>query len=111
MNAPEIKQVGEWIIGWVDGKINDTGWSLWWGHESTDEELGCGNLELDKDGYITDYDTVSYEPPNDVWRAVAEAGYGIRSHIATHHEIQLSTKPIDEIASTEQPSIRKQFIY
>lgn len=75
--APKIEQVGEWVIGWVHGKVGDTGWSMWWGHESTDEELGCGNLMLSEQGMIVDYDTVSCEPPQAVWDAVTEAGYGI----------------------------------
>ena len=43
MNAPKIEQVGEWVIGWRDGMIGDTGWSMWWGHAPCllDVDLPC----------------------------------------------------------------------
>ena len=82
-NAPKIEQVGEWVIGWRDGMIGDTGWSMWWGHESTDEELGCGNLMLSDESQIIDYDGFG-EPPVEVWEAVLEAGYGLDADLTEH---------------------------
>lgn len=55
---------GEWGVGEVIGKDidNDQGWVMWWGHESTDEELGGGQLCI-QDKAVVDYDSYTMMTP------------------------------------------------
>jgi len=91
-HAPKIGQSGEWQIGWRDNMIGDSGWSLWWGHESTDEEMGCGNLALGDDGFVFDYDGFGCPTP-DVWIAVIDAGFGIADDMIDYVSDKLQSHP------------------
>ena len=69
------RRVGEWDIGKVKDEP-ETGREIWWfGHHSTDEEMGSGNVWI-MDGEITDYDGV-YELPEDVVKAFALHGFDV----------------------------------
>ncbi len=55
---------GDWGVGEVIGKNfeDDEGWVMWWGHVSTDEEMGCGQLCI-YDGAVVDYDSYTMMMP------------------------------------------------
>lgn len=67
---------GDWGVGEVIGKNfeDDEGWVMWWGHVSTDEELGCGQLCI-YDGEVVDYDSYTMmSPPQGCIEALEKFG-------------------------------------
>ena len=69
------RRVGEWDIGKVKDEL-ETGREIWWfGHHSTDEEMGSGNVWI-TDGEVTDYDGV-YSLRPEVVKAFALEGFDV----------------------------------
>lgn len=69
------RRVGEWDIGKVKDEP-ETGREIWWfGHHSTDEEMGSGNVWI-TDGEVTDYDGV-YSLRPEVVKAFALEGFDV----------------------------------
>ena len=74
-----IRRVGEWDIGRVHRKIcrSDDQETLWRGHCSTDEEMGCGQIEIEHKE-VVDYDNwAGYGLPSEVVKALALEGYDV----------------------------------
>lgn len=72
-----IRRVGEWDIGRVEGQPPTGQELLWWGHCSTDEELGCGQIRIENEE-VFDYDNYAgYGIPSEVVKALALEGYDV----------------------------------
>ena len=76
-----IAREGEWDIGLVKQKVEDVYCEdanvtvLWFGHHTTDEEMGCGQITVINDEVI-DYDGV-YELRPEVIKLLARQGYDV----------------------------------
>lgn len=72
-----LDREGEWDIGYVTLKYADQSETikLWFGHHTTDEEMGCGNIWV-KDGEVYDYDGV-YELRPEVVKMLVRQGFDV----------------------------------
>jgi len=72
-----LDREGEWDIGYVTLKYAEQSETikLWFGHYTTDEEMGCGNIWV-KDGEVYDYDGV-YSLPEEVVTLLTRQGYDV----------------------------------